>query len=377
MSNKEQLQANNEILSQLISDIQKNPTGKEFKTNVAEAITAKGVETSPEDGFDTLIENIRKIQTLEDAPGLEAQEWTPGVEDQVIAAGNYLVGDQTIKGDADLVSANIAVGKNVFGVDGSYTSDGTVTSAKMLKDEVGYANGVRVVGSIESQAAQTITPGTAVKTIAAGKYLEGVQTIAGDSNLVAANIAKGKSIFGVTGTYEPASISNILGKSIKCIGYKEFSGSEANIPYGSSKYYVAALAANTSFTIECDQDIVAVCFWMYPGYTNGFAYWIFPTSGVAGVRYPYNVLGNSSATIPTTIPDTDTNSHFSFEKVNISTGKYTIGISGVSPTLTTSSGFLTINSRSLVWNNSVLLYLGTSSSIQTGARIGLYAYGYS
>lgn len=51
------------------------------------------------------------------------------------------------------------------------------------------------------QAAQTITPGTSNKTISSGRYLTGTQTIKGDANLVAANIAEGVSIFGVTGTH--------------------------------------------------------------------------------------------------------------------------------------------------------------------------------
>lgn len=55
------------------------------------------------------------------------------------------------------------------------------------------------------QGAQTITPGTAVQTIAAGRYLTGAQTIQGDANLVAGNIKDGVSIFGVQGTYEGES----------------------------------------------------------------------------------------------------------------------------------------------------------------------------
>lgn len=54
------------------------------------------------------------------------------------------------------------------------------------------------------QAAQTITPGTSNKTIASGTYLTGTQTIKGDSNLKAANIAEGVSIFGVAGTHSGA-----------------------------------------------------------------------------------------------------------------------------------------------------------------------------
>lgn len=55
--------------------------------------------------------------------------------------------------------------------------------------------------SLAFQPAQTITPGTTNQTIASGKYLTGIQTIKGDANLVASNIAEGISIFGVTGTH--------------------------------------------------------------------------------------------------------------------------------------------------------------------------------
>jgi hypothetical protein len=52
------------------------------------------------------------------------------------------------------------------------------------------------------QAAKTWTPGTSNQTLASGRYLTGTQIIKGDANLKAANIVKGVSIFGVTGTAE-------------------------------------------------------------------------------------------------------------------------------------------------------------------------------
>lgn len=56
------------------------------------------------------------------------------------------------------------------------------------------------VGSgVTKKAAATITPSTSDQTIASGQYLNGVQTIKGDANLVASNIISGKSIFGVAG----------------------------------------------------------------------------------------------------------------------------------------------------------------------------------
>ena len=71
-----------------------------------------------------------------------------------------------------------------------YVSSGTKSATKQLT----------------TQGAQTITPGTSNRTIASGRYLTGTQTIKGDANLVAANIKKGVSIFGVAGSNEGEDI---------------------------------------------------------------------------------------------------------------------------------------------------------------------------
>lgn len=52
-------------------------------------------------------------------------------------------------------------------------------------------------------AAQTVTPTTSAQTVGAnGSYMSGAITVAGDANLLAANIKKDVSIFSVVGTYE-------------------------------------------------------------------------------------------------------------------------------------------------------------------------------
>ena len=56
--------------------------------------------------------------------------------------------------------------------------------------------------TITTQAAQTITPGTTSQYINSYRWLTGSQTIKGDANLVASNIADGVSIFGVSGTHQ-------------------------------------------------------------------------------------------------------------------------------------------------------------------------------
>ena len=97
----------------------------------------------------------------------------------------------------------------------SVSSGGLITASNSTTQSVtptvtagyvssGTAGTIAVNGSTTQQlttkAAQTYTPGTANRTIAAGQYLTGTQTIVGDANLVPENIVNGVSIFGVTGT---------------------------------------------------------------------------------------------------------------------------------------------------------------------------------
>lgn len=51
-----------------------------------------------------------------------AQTYTPTTSDQTIASGVYLSGNQTVKGDANLVQANIAKNVTIFGVTGTLSS---------------------------------------------------------------------------------------------------------------------------------------------------------------------------------------------------------------------------------------------------------------
>lgn len=55
------------------------------------------------------------------------QTITPSVSDQILHGSHYLLGDQTIKGDSNLVASNIKKGVSIFGVSGTYESDIIVT----------------------------------------------------------------------------------------------------------------------------------------------------------------------------------------------------------------------------------------------------------
>lgn len=116
------------------------------KTLIAASITDKGI---PADGSDTFAVLAGKIQDIPSGGQCEygtagpaqvlagytigtenglvegtitskaAQIYTPGTTNQVIAAGQYLSGPQTILGDPNLIPANIVSGKSIFGIAGN------------------------------------------------------------------------------------------------------------------------------------------------------------------------------------------------------------------------------------------------------------------
>lgn len=92
----------------------------------------------------------------------------PSTTDQIIAAGQYLTGIQTIKGDANLVAANIASGVSIFGVTGTHssidTSDATATAADIVSGKTAYVKGSKVTGTliIQNYYTGTTTPNSSL-----------------------------------------------------------------------------------------------------------------------------------------------------------------------------------------------------------------------
>ena len=87
----------------------------------------------PDEGYDGLSSvEIGAISPTYVGSGVSkkaAETYMPGTADQTIAAGQYLSGAQTIKGDANLKAANIKSGVSIFGVAGTASSGVTMKRA--------------------------------------------------------------------------------------------------------------------------------------------------------------------------------------------------------------------------------------------------------
>ena len=99
-------------------------------------------------------------------------------------------------------SATVSTGTNTL----TLTKTGVTTTPTVTAGYVSSATAstatVTLTASVTTKAATTITPTTTNQTIAAGTYLTGAQTIAGDADLVGSNILSTANIFGVQGTVD-------------------------------------------------------------------------------------------------------------------------------------------------------------------------------
>ena len=89
---------------------------------------------------------------------------------------------------------------------GKVTPVGTAVAGNVLSGKTFInSTGSTITGTMANRGSKTITPSASNQTLGAG-YYSGI-TVNGDADLVAANIVSGKNIFGVLGTYSPATYS--------------------------------------------------------------------------------------------------------------------------------------------------------------------------
>jgi hypothetical protein len=97
-------------------------------TNSNQTVTAD----SGYDGLDTVTVEAIPDSYVQPTSTKVATTYTPSTTDQIIASGTYLAGDQTIKGDSNLVASNIKSGVSIFGINGTLEEGSGGTSGYTL-----------------------------------------------------------------------------------------------------------------------------------------------------------------------------------------------------------------------------------------------------
>lgn len=83
-------------------------------------------------------------KVTQNIPTKGAQTYTPGTANQTIAAGQYLTGAQTIKGEPNLKPENIKKGVSIMGIIGTW--EGIVSNPYYLWNRGSFKNGQSITG---------------------------------------------------------------------------------------------------------------------------------------------------------------------------------------------------------------------------------------
>ena len=174
-------------------------------TAVADAIRGQagtaGQLSFPE-GFVSAIQGIQTEPTLQEktvTPSTSAQTVTPD-------AGYDGLSKVTIGAVPTAIQATPSI---------TVSSSGLITATSEQSEGYVALGAKSSTKQLTTQAAKTVTPGTADQTaVASGCYTTGAVIVKGDANLVARNIKSGVSIFGVAGSLEAGSSKSMKFTSI-------------------------------------------------------------------------------------------------------------------------------------------------------------------
>lgn len=200
-------------------------------TNIADAIRTKTGSSSS-----IMVQDMAsEIAGIKGEPTLQTKTVTPSTSSQTITpdSGYGGLSQVTVNAMPTATQATPSITVSSGGLitakatqSAGYVESGTKQATKQLtvqaaktitpstSSQTAVASGVYTTGAVTvaaipstyvkpttTKTATTYTPTTSNQTIAAGTYCSGAQTIVGDANLKAENIAEGVSIFGVTGTH--------------------------------------------------------------------------------------------------------------------------------------------------------------------------------
>ena len=143
------------------------------------------------DGFNKIIVSPIKLQEKTAAPGTSEQVITPDSTYDGLSKVTVEAVKSAVQATPAITVATNGLITALATQSAGYVSAGTKSTTKQMT----------------TQAGTTINPGTSRKlAVSSSRYTTGDIYVAGDSNLVADNIKKGVSIFGVAGSYEGSGV---------------------------------------------------------------------------------------------------------------------------------------------------------------------------
>lgn len=264
------------------------------------------------------------IQSLTVTPSLSQQTFNAsGVHGYKPVVVNAIPsGTAIVPASITETGANISSGTNTITLTQNVTITPTVSTG-YISSGTSRVVAVSLTGSVSTKAAATITPSTSNQTIPANTFLTGIQTIAGDADLVAGNIKKGAQIFGVTGTYEGGGSSGLTLLATLSLGTISTTSTQAtntgkSVSVSGINSYDALVVETSVNTVTNNRHTATIGFiWLTASSTVGTknggtiatAKWNskISSSAVTTTRasttaygiYPYSItISNGTATIP-------------------------------------------------------------------------------
>ena len=146
----------NKLSEEYDSLIEQVNTNRTNLINASNSTIRANNKLSADTKYADLIKAISGVKTK------AAATYTPGTKNQIISADQYLLGNQTVLGDADLVAGNVRAGVILFNntqgeIKGTFSADATANEGEILSGKTAYKNGNKLTGTMPNNGAWTST----------------------------------------------------------------------------------------------------------------------------------------------------------------------------------------------------------------------------